>query len=144
MTMIYIIGSLRNDNVPLIGNRIRELGIEAFDDWFSPGERADDEWKDYEQARGHTYLEALAGYAARHVFEFDHHHLNRADMGLLICPAGKSCHLELGYLAGQGKPTFILLDKEDVRWDVMYQFATKVTDDIDMLLGAIMGEAAFV
>ena len=37
MKSIYIIGSLRNKNIPLIGNKLREAGFEVFDDWFSPG-----------------------------------------------------------------------------------------------------------
>jgi nucleoside 2-deoxyribosyltransferase len=39
-------------------------------------------------------------------------------------PAGKSGHLELGYVSGKGKPTYVLFDHEPERWDVMYQFAT--------------------
>jgi nucleoside 2-deoxyribosyltransferase len=41
-------------------------------------------------------------------------------------PAGKSAHLELGYMIGRGKPCFVLFDEEPERWDVMYQFATAV------------------
>jgi hypothetical protein len=39
-------------------------------------------------------------------------------------PAGKSGHLELGYMLGQGKRGYVLFDKEPERWDIMYQFAT--------------------
>ena len=56
------------------------------------------------------------------MFEFDHHHIDRADIGVLIMPAGKSGHLELGYMIGQGKPCFIYFEEEPERWDVMYQF----------------------
>jgi hypothetical protein len=41
-------------------------------------------------------------------------------------PAGKSGHLELGYMLGQGKKGYIFFDKEPERWDVMYQFATGI------------------
>lgn len=123
---LYLVGSLRNPTVPMIATKLRERGIEVFDDWHAAGPTADDEWQRYEQDRGHTYEEALHGYAARHVFSFDLHHLNRCNAGLLVMPAGKSGHLELGYLIGQGKPGFVLFDKVPERWDVMYQFATKV------------------
>ena len=98
--------------------------MEVFDDWFAAGPEADDCWRSYEKAKGHTYPEALKGYAANHVFDFDLHHLKRVDGAVLVYPAGKSAHLELGYVAGQGKPTFILLDQEPDRFDVMLQFAT--------------------
>ena len=123
MKVIYMIGSLRNPDIPKIGASLRSIGFEVFDDWHAAGPIADDSWQAYEQSRGHTYDEALKGYAARHVFDFDWFHLNRADIGLLVLPAGKSGHLELGYMAGKGKPCYILMDKEPERYDVMYQFA---------------------
>ena len=123
---LYLIGSLRNEEVPSIARSLRELGIDVFEDWFAAGPEADDYWKKYEQDRGRSYQEALKGYAARHVFKFDKHHLDRCDAALLVLPAGKSGHLELGYVAGSGKSAYILLDEQDVRWDMMYLFADEV------------------
>ena len=68
---IYLIGSLRNPEGPKMANRLRELGFEVFDDWFSPGPQADDFWRDYEKLRGSTYKQALSNYAGKHIFEFD-------------------------------------------------------------------------
>jgi len=126
--IIYLIGSLRNPRVPEISAILRELGHEVFDDWHAAGPTADDCWLEYERARGRTYAQALReGYAAEHVFQFDLKHLNRATMGLLLMPAGKSGHLELGYLMGQGKPGYVLFeDGEPERWDIMYKFAADV------------------
>lgn len=126
MKMIYLIGSLRNPEIPVLGEVLRNAGFEVFDDWFSPGEQADEKWQAYETARGHTYRDALNGYAARHVFEFDKYHLDRADIVVLTLPAGKSGHLELGYSLGKGKPGYVLFHEIPERWDVMYQFATGV------------------
>lgn len=123
---VYLIGSLRNPEVPIVANSIEKLGIEAFDDWYGAGPEADDKWKEHEQFRGRDYSKALEGYAAKHVFLFDKTHLNRVDAGLLILPAGRSGHLELGYITGLGKPSFILTEPNHERWDVMYCFATKV------------------
>ncbi len=125
MKKIYLIGSLRNPLIPEVGVELRSLGYEVFDDWFSGGYEADDKWREYEQARGRTYRQALDGYIAEHIFGFDKVHLDAADMAILVAPAGKSGHLELGYIIGQGKPGFILLDDPD-RWDIMYKFATDV------------------
>ena len=136
--VIYLIGSLRNPEVPKIAERLRETGAEVFDDWFAAGPIADDSWQEYEKAKGIPYDEALKGYAAQHVFDFDLHHLDRADIAILVLPAGKSGHLELGYMRGSGKICYVLFEKEPERWDVMYQFADGgVFFDVDKLIGAI-------
>lgn len=132
---IYLIGSLRNAQVPVLGNELRErTGHDIFDDWFSAGPEADDFWRDYERGKGNDLKGALAGHAARHVFSFDRHHLDDSDAAILLWPAGKSCHLEFGYIIGQGKPGFILIDGEPERYDVMLNFATGVfTDKGDLI-----------
>lgn len=124
MKEIYLIGSLRNPEIPTFAKEIRDLGFLVFDDWFSPGPEADDYWKKYETDRGRTYEEALKGYAGQHVYEFDKGHMDRCDIGLLMMPAGKSGHLELGIMIGSGKPGIIFMDTPD-RWDVMVQFANE-------------------
>ena len=123
---IYLIGALKNPKVVSLGNLLRKNGFDAFDDWISPGPFADRYLLEYERKRGHSYKEALRGYAAQHIFEFDKHHIDRCDMGVMIMPAGRSGHLELGYMRGQGKPAYILFDKEPKRFDCMYQFASDV------------------
>lgn len=140
MKSIYVIGSLRNAEIPEISKSLRDLGLDSFDDWFAAGPTADDCWKEYEEDRGRRYKEALRGHAARHVFEFDKHHLDRCDAALLVLPAGKSGHLELGYVSGSSKPTFILLDRPD-RWDVMYQFATEVFETQEEMIGYFKSNA---
>lgn len=140
MNKIYLIGSLRNPEIPRIGNYLREIGFEVFDDWFAGGKIADDEWQAYEQLRGRPYDVALKGYAAQHVFHFDLEHIERADIGVLALPAGKSGHLELGYMIGQGKPGYVLFDKEPERWDVMYNFATEVFFNLPELGRRLQGD----
>jgi hypothetical protein len=131
--VIYVIGSLRNPEIPRIATRLRDHGHEVFDDWFAAGPEADDKWRDYERGRGRTYVEALRGHAAKHVFAFDRLHLARATTVVLVLPAGKSGHLELGWALGQGKRGYVLLDNPE-RWDVMYQFATGVVTSVDELM----------
>jgi hypothetical protein len=133
MKSVYVIGSLRNPIIPEIGNKLRHLGWDVFDDWHAAGPHADDEWKRYETEKGNGYREALHGYAAQHVFEFDLHHLNRCDAALLVLPAGRSGHLELGYMVGRGRRTGVVLDTPD-RWDVMYQFVNEIYFSTDELL----------
>lgn len=135
---LYLIGSLRNDRIPVLANTLRQAHpeIEVFDDWFAAGPEADDHWKAYEIARGRNYREALEGYAAKNVYAFDKRHLDSSTHVLLVLPAGKSGHMEIMY-AAYGAAMFpsvaILLDPEDIRWDVMYQFVpTILNKDADI------------
>lgn len=137
MKQIYLIGSLRNPEVPKVGDAIRELGITVFDDWFAGGPIADDSWQEYEKGRGRSYRDALVGPAARNVFQFDHRNLEQSDAAILCLPAGKSGHLELGFMAGQGKFTGVLFPEEPERWDVMYQFANDVWFSKEEMLEAL-------
>lgn len=132
--IVYLIGSLRNPEVPKIATILRDRGIEVFDDWHAGGEKADEEWMKYEQARGRDYHDALTGHAARHVFEYDLFHLNRADVGIMVAPAGKSAHLELGYMLGKGKPGYIYMAEDPERWDVMVLFATGILRKVNGLV----------
>jgi hypothetical protein len=115
--------------------------VRVFDDWKCAGEHADDAWRDHERARGHNYIEALERPAAKHVFQFDKKWIDASAVVVLVCPAGKSGHLEFGYSIGRGKPGFILLDDPE-RWDVMYQFATGVTDSKATLIQWLYNETA--
>lgn len=136
--LVYLIGSLRNKRIVEVAKDLEEsTGYEVFASWYAAGPEADDYWKAYETERGKTYAEALAGHAAQHVYAFDKKFLDRADAVVLVLPAGKSGHLELGYAIGQGKPGLILLDPEVDRWDVMYNFASLVAPDLGSLAPAL-------
>lgn len=130
---IYLIGSLRNLEIPNVAKRLRNYGFDVFDDWWSASPDADDWWQEHERGKGKTYAEALAGPHAECVFDFDFKHISRSDIGVLVLPAGKSGHLELGYMIGTGKPGYILFDQEPERYDVMYKFAKGVFFNVDEL-----------
>lgn len=134
---LYLVGSLRNPQIPSIARALRAAGHDVFDDWFAAGERADDSWREYEMARGHTYLEGLRGKAAEHIVDFDFANMITSDAAVLVAPAGKSAHLELGWFLGQGKPGHILLEPDTQRWDVMFRLATGVHNDLDALIAAL-------
>lgn len=140
---IYLVGSLRNPEIPEIAEKLRAAGHSVFDDWYAAGPQADDSWRDYSIAKGQSYRKALCDYAAKHVFAFDKRHLVRCDTVVLALPAGKSGHLELGWATGwrdcaeiyqssMAKEAHIILDRPD-RWDVMYLFANGVWDNVDEL-----------
>lgn len=136
---VYLIGSLRNPEIPVIAGALRNAGFEVVDDWHAAGPEADDIWREYETQRGHTYVEALAGLHAGHVFAFDKFHLARCQGAILALPAGRSGHLEFGYARGMGKWGLVLLDDPNPdRWDVMLSFANGVyTSTGDLVKAAV-------
>lgn len=138
MKSVYIIGALKNPEVTDFANRLERAGLEPFADWITPGPDADKYLLDYAKRRGWSYAQALNSYAACHVFEFDKSHIDRCDAAIMLMPAGKSGHLELGYVIGKGKPGYILFDKEPERFDVMYKFATAVFFDEVALMNEIL------
>jgi hypothetical protein len=131
---IYIIGSLRNDRAAVVANELRSEGFNIFDDWHSQGTDADDHWARYEKRRGRNYREALEGKAANHAFQFDYNHLLMCSAAVMVMPAGKSAHLELGWVLGKSKPGFILLDGEPDRFELMVKFATAICYDVEELV----------
>jgi hypothetical protein len=134
---VYVIGSLRNDNVPEIARAIRAAtGAEVFDSWHGAGPDADTYWREYEQGKGHVYTKALEEPLARKNFGFDKEWLDWCNVGVLVMPAGISGHLEIGHLTGvPNKRTFILLEEEPLeKWDLMYKLATLVTADLTEIL----------
>ena len=141
--MIYLIGSLRSQRVPAVAQDLRALGYTVFDDWYAVGPEADDYWRTYEITKGNSFLAGLQGAAAVNVYNFDKRYLDASDVAVLVAPAGKSAHLELGYMIGSGKRGYILLPpegEEPERWDIMYKFATGITHTIPELaawLGSI-------
>lgn len=134
---IYLVGSLRNPNIPQIAARLREEGHEVFDDWWAAGPHADDIWRDYEKARGLSFVEALNGPHARTVFRFDRDNILARDTLVMALPAGQSAAMELGFASGAGKSTHILMPKENERWDIMYGFAERVHTDMGSLIRSL-------
>lgn len=124
----YMIGSLRNQKIPDLANDLQEdTDHEVYADWFSAGPEADDRWRDYEINRGRDYQQAINGPHAWNVFNFDKEHIDKRQGAILVLPAGKSGHLELGYAVGQEKSTIVFFDGVPLdRWDVMYRFADYV------------------
>lgn len=133
---IYIVGSLRDEEVPDLTRRLRAAGHEVFDDWFSAGPIADDSWQRHQQAQGFSFREALRGPAAQNVLAFDDRWLKWADTVVMV-GAGKSRGVELGVSVGRGKDAFILLSEEPSRWDVMYAYAKDVVYTVDDLIEAM-------
>lgn len=138
---IYVIGSLANPRIPVIGNRLRKAGHDVFDGWHGAGPEADQCWQRYEQSIGNNFIGALQSRAAQHIFRLDKKYLHWCDAAVMVMSAGKSAHMELGYALGMEKLGYILLNKEPEKYDLMYAFATAVFSDedngVEKLIGAL-------
>ena len=131
---VYVIGSLANPEIIPFANRLRKAGLDAFDEWLCGGPEMDLNWQKYEKARGRTFIEALQGHHAKHVFEFDRFHLDRCDVAVMVMPCGKSGWSEMAYTIGRGKPAYVLATDGIERFDVMIQFCTKIfTNEADLV-----------
>lgn len=133
---VYVLGSLRQpEAVIYVTKALEAAGFDVFSDWCGAGPEADDHWQRYEKARGRNYRTALASPAAQNTFKFDLRNILKSDIAVMVAPAGKSAHLELGFAAGCRKPTFILMDepKKADRWDVMALFAGAPIDEEEVL-----------
>lgn len=132
---LYIIGSLSNPRVNEVANQLRAAGIDAFDQWIAAGPEADQHWKDYGQQRGWSYFETLKSDFVQTAFNFDLTHMQSSDGCVLVMPAGKSAHCELGWFVGAGKKAYILFDELPERPDLMpANLATGVFTDIKELI----------
>jgi hypothetical protein len=140
--VIYLIGSLKIPRAREVARELREHGFEVFDDWQATHAETDKAWEIYEREyRGRNFRQALAGKAACNNFDFDYRHLQMCDAAVLAAPAGRSAHLELGWILGKDKPGYILLDGEPKEFDLMYKLATAICYDIDELVVALLREA---
>ena len=137
--MIYLSGSLKNPRIPEIAEELRATGFEVFDAWWSAGPEADDHWQAHERLMGHDFREALAGAHAECVYTFDRTWLSRSDGVVLALPAGRSAHLEFGWMLGTRKPGWVLLEQEPDRFDIMYRFADGVCTSVPDLAKAMNG-----
>jgi hypothetical protein len=82
------------------------------------------------------FCDALKSPEAERGYAFDMAAMEWADTFVLLLPCGKSAHLELGWAAGKGKETIVLLSQM-VEPELMYKMC-------DVLLGSVDELADYV
>lgn len=126
---IYVASSWRNPDHHHVVTQLKHDGFDPFD---FKATNASFHWRD--QAPGwpdwslEQFKSVLRSQPAEEAFANDEKALDEADAGVLVLPAGISAHIEVGYLMGQLKPTFILYptNVETVRAELMYKLATGI------------------
>lgn len=143
---VYLGGSLQNARISQLAHDLRSMlpvRTVVFDDWCAAHPKADDNWRDYEKAKGLDITSALEHSAGKQVYNFDRLNLLSSDVFVLVAPAGKSAHLEAGYMAGLreagvGKKVYALVDNDPERYDVMYRFFDQVFTNQGDLVQALL------
>lgn len=136
---VYIAGSLRNrDRIIEVSLGFNRAGFETFSNWSATHPDTDDYWRDYHQAHGRNMIEALKQPDSLNTFYFDERNIRASRAFVLVTPAGKSGHLELGFALGRNIPGYILMeDPNPERWDVMYSFANGVFEHTGDLIAEV-------
>lgn len=81
-----------------------------------------------------AYLEAVHSPRAAEGFSLDKAALEWCDTCVLALPCGRSAHLELGYAAGQGKDTYVLLHEDKFEPELMYLLNTGISTSIHEII----------
>ncbi len=110
---IYVASSWRNQQQSVIVSRLRSAGFEVYDfrnprpgdNGFSWSE-IDPEWEEWTEGQ---YVNALSHPLAEAGFKSDMDAMEWADCFVGVMPFGRSASLEMGWAAGHGKRTALLL-----------------------------------
>lgn len=142
---IYLASSWRNPIQPDVLAALRAAGHEVYD--FrnpAPGQKGF-AWRDCGGIAAQdgpgtgaktipSYMEAIRSERAADGFAFDKAALDWCDTCVLALPCGRSAHLELGYAAGQGKDTYVLLHEDKFEPELMYLLNTDICTDVQEII----------
>lgn len=139
---IYVASSWRNELQPSVVSHLRKLGHEVYD--FrnpAPGNNGF-AWSAIDRAwlkwTPETFAVALRTHpVAAEGFRFDKAALDWCDTCVLVLPCGRSAHLELGYAAGAGKQSFVLLSPDKFEPELMYLLNTALVTSVEELGGTL-------
>lgn len=137
MTRIYAASSWRNAQQQGVVTALRDAGHDVYDFKNPPHgdggfhwSAIDPEWQNWSPAQYREHL--LRSPIASHGFNADFRAMHWCDTCVLILPCGRSAHLELGWCAGAGKRTMILLS--DGEPELMNLIADDIVLSIDELI----------
>lgn len=142
MRKIYLASSWRNTQQPSVLKLLRDLGHEVYD--FrnpAPGKKGFS-WKQCVMEWGEAIDMHDPYLYVRHItsnpvaqagFKLDRDALHWCDTCVLLLPCGRSAHLEAGYAMGQGKETFVVLDKNGFEPELMYLLGDHICENVAAL-----------
>lgn len=128
---IYVASSWRNAKQPAVVAALRQAGHTVYDfknpepgnSGFSWAE-IDPNWQQWTPREFQQQL--LVQPLAQRGFALDARALDDCDACVLVLPCGRSAHLELGWVAGKGKKTLVILDEPLSEPELMYLLCDNV------------------
>jgi hypothetical protein len=134
---IYVASSWRNTDQSGVVHTLRAEGHDVYDFRDSEGFHWSQIDKNWESWSSSEFKQALNTPLALRGFASDLAAMKEADLFVLVMPCGNSAHLELGWAAGAGKKTIILLAKE-TKPELMYSLADHICEDIGQVIAAVI------
>lgn len=137
---IYLASSWRNPHQPAVLAALRAAGHEVYDFRNPAPGNTGFAWSEVSRDWLGWTPEEFAVQLRTHPiaakgFSFDKAALEWCDTCILALPCGRSAHLELGYAAGQGKDTYVLLHEDKFEPELMYLLNTGVSSSIEEIIG---------
>lgn len=133
---IYVASSWRNPSQPEVVTRLRNAGHEVYDFRNPAPDNTGFSWRDvdpdWQKWTPAEFCEGLNHPVAARGFGYDMDALDAADAVVLVMPCGRSAHLELGYAAGAGKRTAILLSEGEP--ELMYLMVDRLFHSLNDLV----------
>ena len=136
---IYVASSWRNVTQPRVVLTLRDLGYGVYD-FRHPGGEPGFAWTDISDfhfdpqgSEPWQFTRALAHPLAVQGFRRDFEAMQRASIFVMVLPCERDAHLELGWAAGAGKETIILLDNP-CKASLMYGMVDHISPDLPDLV----------
>jgi hypothetical protein len=122
---LYVASSWRNATQPSVVQALREAHHQVYD-FRAPAPGVPGfAWSDIDPHwQSWTPDEFRAGLqhpVAQRGFHRDYYAMRKADACVLVCPCGRSAHLEAGWFMGAGRPVWILVSDDEP--ELMYLLA---------------------
>lgn len=138
---VYVAASWRTLIHPYVVQELRIAGFEVYD-FRSPTpdnkgfhwSEIDANWQNWTPIE---FRDALEHPLAINGFKHDIEALRRCHACVLALPCGRSAHLELGYAAGLGKKTAVLLNSSEP--ELMYKICDKLCLDVPEVVKWLKG-----
>ena len=122
---VYVASSWRNERQPSVVAVLRKAGHDVYDFRHPHGEDSGFSWAEiypgWPATTAEEFRRSLEDPRVAQGFELDMAALRDCDACLMVQPCGRSAALELGWAAGAGKATLVLL--ADVEPELMLKMA---------------------
>lgn len=139
MAKIYVASSWRNERQPILVNILRTSGHEVYDFRNPTVEDKGFHWSEIDGAwqswTTEEYRIALSHPLAESGFEHDADAMEWADVFVGVQPFGRSASMEMGWAAGKGKTTMLLLDNGEP--ELMVKMFDHICCDLSELMSAL-------